>query len=50
MILVERILLGIGLEPKVADFWHLPKFDPQLGRPPKNQGEESLLERGFYLG
>ena len=44
MILVagDRFLLGIGLESKVADFWHLPKFDPQLGRPPKYQGETFL--------
>ena len=41
MILVagDRFLLGIGLEPKVADFWFNQNFDPQLGRPPKNQGE-----------
>ena len=42
MILVagDRFLLGIGLEPKVADFWFNQNFDPQLGRPPKNQGEK----------
>ena len=41
MILVagDRFLLGIGLEPKVADFWNIQNFDPRLGRPPKNQGE-----------
>ena len=41
MILVagDRFLLGIGLEPKVADFRVTRIFDPQLGRPPKNQGE-----------
>ena len=41
MILVagDRFLLGIGLEPKVTDFWFNQNFDPQLRRPPKNQGE-----------
>ena len=41
MILVagDRFLLGIGLEPKVADFWFNQNLDPQLRRPPKNQGE-----------
>ena len=41
MILVagDRFLLGIGLEPKVADFWVNQNFDPQLRRPPKKQGE-----------
>ena len=33
------IFVGIGLESKVADFWFNQNFDPQLGRPPKNQGE-----------
>ena len=24
--------VDVGGEPKVADFWHMPKFDPQKGR------------------
>ena len=50
MILVagDRFLLGIGLEPKVADFWNIQNFDPRLGRPPKNQGEVKITFPHFF--
>ena len=46
------ILLGIGLEPKVADFRVTRIFDPQLRRPPKNQGEQqqNKLKYGARAG